>query len=93
MTEQKLIEMGFKKRSFGDVYWYLLKMGKHEFITNDTIRNKRKDKWFVGYRNRPLDDFFWFNEKLSDTGIFKVVFHLLTGVDFKLANQRPMFKK
>ena len=87
MTESKLIQMGFKKEKVGDDYWYELSFNGHKFITNDTIRNNRKDEWFIGYQTKWDVDGFWFNDKLTEEGVFKIVFRLLTGYDFKLANQ------
>jgi len=88
MTEKQLIQMGFKKKKLDDDYRYELNYRGHRFVTNDTLRNKKKDKWFIGYQTKWDEDGFWFNEKLSEEGVFKVVFHLLTGSDFKLYHQR-----
>ena len=92
MTEQQLIQMGFKKKKLDDDYWYELSFKGHKFVTNDTLRNKRKDKWFIGYQTKWDNDEFWFNEKLSEEGTFKIVFHLLTGSEFKLAHQRKLVR-
>lgn len=79
MTENQLIQLGFKKKKLDDEYWYELKHKRHTFITNDTLRNNRKDKWFIGYADKWNVDGFWFNEKLSDINDFKNVFKILTG--------------
>ena len=88
MTELQLITMGFKKKKFDVDYWYEFNYKGHKFITNDSVRNNKKDRWYIGYQNKFDNDGFWFNGKLKDEGTFKIVFHLLTGIDFKLAHQR-----
>lgn len=92
MTENKLLQLGFKKKTFDDDYWYELSFKDHKFITNDTLRNERKDEWFIGYQNKADNADFWFNEKLNDVGVFKIVFHLFTGIEFKLACQRKLVR-
>jgi len=93
MKEQDLINCGFKKKKEGDYYWYELKIKKHKFITNDALNNDGKDYWFIGYTQRKdMDDIFWFNEKLSEEGVFKIMFRVLTGLEFKLAYQRNLVR-
>ncbi len=94
MTEQDLIHMGFKKKTLDSEYWYELKCKEHIFISNDTSYNNRKDDWMIGYQNskEKNTDTFWFNENLSEEAVFKIVFHLLAGIEFKLAHQRKFIK-
>lgn len=94
MKEQDLINMGFKKKLFDNEHWYELKCKNHVFITNDTMRNSRKDKWFIGYEDSMYknSDTFWFNENLIEESAFKIIFRVLTGVEFKLAHQRKLIK-
>lgn len=92
MTEKELINMGFKKKKSDSDYWFVLKMRKHVFITNDTLCNNKKDKWIIGYQTNGMEDMFWFNNNLKDAGAFKIIFHVLTGVDFKLAHQRNLIR-
>lgn len=93
MTASQLVNMGFRKKKIDGEYWYELSYRGHKFITNDTLRNNGKDNWFVGYQTKWDNDGFWFNEKLKDEGVFRVVFHLLTGSELKLAHQRNLVNK
>ena len=92
MKEEELIQLGFKKKKSGNDYWYELRYRKHIFLTNDTIRNNRKDKWFIGYCPSKTEDTFWFNDNLKEQGMFPIIFHLLTGKEFKLAHQQKLIK-
>lgn len=90
MTEQQLTKLGFKKKTFSDSYWFEFELkGGHTFLTNDLFGMRKKGEWYIGYQFKN-DDTFWFNERLNDEGIFKIVFHLLIGKDFKLAHQRKL---
>lgn len=94
MKEQDLINMGFKKKVLDTDHWYELKCKNHVFITNDTMRNNGKDKWFIGYedsRHKNYDT-FWFNGRLTEETVFRIIFHVLTGIEFKLAHQRKLIK-
>ena len=83
MTEEKLKQNGFKKKKLSDDYWFELNIRHHKFITNDTLRNKNQDKWFIGYQNKKeMDEPFWFNCKMSNDAEFKTMFRILTGIEF-----------
>jgi hypothetical protein len=92
MTEQELINNGFKKRAYGDSYWFELKIRNHLFLTNDTYGAKKKDEWHIGYQDTKQSEVFWFNRNLTNDTEFKMIFHLLTGIGFKLAHQRKLIK-
>jgi hypothetical protein len=90
MKEQNLINCGFKRIADDNEYWYEIRVkGGHRFLTNDTLWNDRKDNWIIGYDFKNGDT-FWFNNKLHEEGLFKIIFHLLVGKDFKLAHQRKL---
>lgn len=93
MKEQDLINMGFKKENFDGEYWYEIVCRNHKFITNDTAFNKKKDRWHIGYEDTEIKtDIFWFNNNLTEEPVFKTMFRVLTGVEFKLAHQRKLIK-
>lgn len=92
MTEQQLINMGFKKQLFQGEYWFELKMRSHVFITNDRFGAKKNGDWFVGYQNNRTSEEFWFNRNLNGAGEFRILFHVLTGCELKLAHQRKLIK-
>jgi hypothetical protein len=91
MTEQQLIKMGFKKKKLDDEYWYEFRTNGHLFLTNDTFFNEGKDEWIIGYqKTKGRYEEYWFNQRLKDASVFIVVFHLLTGREFKLVSQRKL---
>lgn len=92
MKQQDLINMGFKKESLDSDYWYQLKAKNHIFFTNDTIFNKGKDEWIIGYKNIATQEEFWFNQNLYDVVAFRIIFRVLIGKEFKLSHQRKLIK-
>ena len=77
MTTIELLSLGFKKKNLNGDYWYELCVGKHTFLTNDSVFNNGRDNWIVGYQHKHDD--FWFNNRLKSKSDFLVVFKVLTG--------------
>ena len=83
MTKEELVELGFKIKKSNGEYWYELKYKHHLFLTNDTLNNRRKDQWFIGYQNIEQNEDFWFNQNLSTVDCFTTVFFVLIGKVFQ----------
>lgn len=93
MTAETLLHNGFKKKTYDQHFWFELKKGNHLFLTNDTTYNRNTDVWHLGYQNlKTMEDPFWFNKNLVSDAEFKIIFHMLTGIEFKLAHQRNLIK-
>lgn len=84
MTEKQLTKLNFKKKKMDDSFWFELCYKNHFFLTNDTINNKGKDYFFIGYENKKnAEDTYWFNENLSKKSDFKKIFKILVNKDKK----------
>jgi len=93
MTKQDLLNFGFEIIQEDQYYWFELKYKNHRFISNDNAFNDGKDEWHLGYEDINIyEDTFWFNGNLNEKGMFPIIFNLLTGKEFKLANQRKKKK-
>lgn len=83
MTEQELIQLGFKKKKIDSTsYWYEIRIKKHHrFLTCDTYGMRKPGIWNIGYEDtRYADDPFWFNDGLISVEDFIAIRRILTGI-------------
>lgn len=93
MKAKELIDAGFTMDIGKSCFWYILLKGKHLFITNDSVFNKGKDTWCIYYQNMETYEVCFFSKRLKEMGQFKIIFRILTGKEFKLANQQKLINR
>lgn len=75
LTEARLLALGFNKVKYAEYCWFRFKVGKWEFITNDTKDKKNKD-WFIGWANGADD--FHFDRKINKVHLVQNLVYALT---------------
>jgi hypothetical protein len=75
LTEARLLALGFNKVKYAEYCWFRFKVGKWEFITNDSNDKKNKD-WYIGWANGADD--FHFDKKINQVHLVQNLVYALT---------------